>query len=146
VAAFVFGLDNDDTTVFERALDVVRGGGASLACFNVLVPYPGTAVFRRLQREGRITEWDWSRYVSPNVCFRPRHMSASELLEGTLWAQREFLSMGSVLTTAAQACFRLGWAKGLLTLKLNLAQRRNWPFGTFGVSGEEPGECGANDE
>jgi hypothetical protein len=134
VAAFVFGLDGDDATVFERTLNVIRGGGANLACFSVLVPYPGTPVFRRLEQEGRITEWDWSKYVSPNVCFEPKRMSAAALYEGTLWAQKEFLSLGSVIKTAARTGLQLGWARGLMALTLNLAQRRNWPFGTFGAA------------
>ncbi len=142
VAAFVFGLDGDDATVFERTLNAIRGGGANLACFSVLVPYPGTPVFRRLQQEGRITERDWSKYVSPNVCFEPRRMSAADLYEGTLWSQKEFLSLGNVMKTAARTCLQLGWARGLMTLKLNLAQRRNWPFGTFGAAQPGGGEDG----
>jgi radical SAM superfamily enzyme YgiQ (UPF0313 family) len=139
-AAFVFGFDGDDESVFERTLRVVREGGANLTCFNVLVPYPGTPLFRRLEREGRITERDWSRYASPNVCFRPRRMSASRLYEGTLQAQKEWLSLPNVARTAALTTLRLGWARGLLALKMNLAQRRNWPFGTFGTT-QERGEA-----
>ncbi len=71
VAAFVFGLDDDGPDVFERALGVVREGGANLVNFSVLVPYPGTPIHSRLRAEGRITEWDWSKYISPNVCFVP---------------------------------------------------------------------------
>ena len=142
VAAFVFGLDSDDSSVFERTLNVIRGGSANLACFSVLVPYPGTPVFRRLRQEERITEWDWSRYVSPNVCFQPKRMSAGALYEGTLWAQKEFLSLGSVATTAARTGLQLGWGRALMTLKLNLAQRRNWPFGTFGAAQPGGGEDG----
>ena len=133
VAAFVFGLDSDDTTVFERSLNVVREGGAHLVNLSVLVPYPGTPVFHRLEREGRITEWDWSKYVSPNVCFEPKNMSAEELHEGTLWAQREFFSLGHVVKSAVRTCLQLGWGRGMMALRLNLAQRRNYPYGTFGA-------------
>jgi len=139
VAAFVFGLDGDDATVFGRTLNVIRGGGATLACFSVLVPYPGTPVFRRLEQEGRITERDWSRYVSPNVCFTPKLMSAADLYDGTLWAQKEFLSLGNVFKTAARTALQLGWGRALMALTLNLAQRRNWPYGTFGAA--RPGGC-----
>jgi radical SAM superfamily enzyme YgiQ (UPF0313 family) len=133
VAAFVFGLDEDTPDVFERSLAVVREGGANLVNFSALVPYPGTPVFERLRREGRITEWDWSRYVSPNVCFTPKQMSAQELASGTRWCQEQFYSLGNVVRSAVQAGYRLGWAMGILSLKLNLAQRSNWGKG----SGEE---------
>lgn len=130
VAAFVFGLDNDDESVFERSLQVALKGGANLVNFSVLVPYPGTPVFHRLKREGRITEWDWSKYISPNVCFEPTNMTAEKLLEGTLWAQKEFYSLSNIVKISYHAARKLGWAMGLLSLKLNLAQRRNWGKGS----------------
>jgi radical SAM superfamily enzyme YgiQ (UPF0313 family) len=130
VAAFVFGLDNDDTTVFERSLHVVQKGGADLVNFSALVPYPGTPVFNRLKREGRITDWDWSHYISPNVCFRPNRMTAAELNMGVTWAQREFYATGHLLYRALRAFHRFGWAMGLLTVGLNVAQKRNWGKGS----------------
>lgn len=130
VAAFVFGLDSDTPDVFERAMAVVRRGGANLVNFSALVPYPGTPIFARLRREGRITEWDWSKYISPNVCFTPKQMTAEELAAGTRWCQEQFYSLGSVVKGAVQSAYRLGWAMGILSLKLNLAQRRNWGQGS----------------
>jgi radical SAM superfamily enzyme YgiQ (UPF0313 family) len=130
VAAFVFGLDSDDTTVFERSFNVARSGGANLVNFSVLIPYPGTPLFKRLDQEGRITERDWSKYISPNVCFEPKCMSAADLYEGTLWAQKEFFSLRHVIKTAVRTSRQLGWGMGLLALKLNLAQRSNWGRGS----------------
>lgn len=130
VAAFVFGLDSDGPDVFERSLSVVREGGANLVNFSALVPYPGTPVFDRLRSEGRITVWDWSKYISPTVCFTPKRMSAAELAGGTRWCQEQFYSLGNVVKSAVQAGYRLGWAMGILSLKLNLAQRRNWGKGS----------------
>jgi radical SAM superfamily enzyme YgiQ (UPF0313 family) len=130
IAAFVFGLDDDDSSVFERSLRVALKGGANLVNFSVLVPYPGTPVFNRLKSEGRITEWDWSRYISPNVCFEPKNMSAGELREGTLWAQKEFYKLSNIVKVSFKAAGKLGWAMGLLSLKLNLAQKKNWGKGS----------------
>jgi radical SAM superfamily enzyme YgiQ (UPF0313 family) len=135
VAAFVFGFDDDDSSVFARSFDVVRKGGANLVNFSVLVPYPGTPVFKRLSLEGRLTESDWSRYISPNVCFAPKKMSAEELYQGTLWAQKEFYSLGYVMRSAVRTARDLGWGTGLLSLRLNLAQRRNWGRGSTAIPG-----------
>jgi radical SAM superfamily enzyme YgiQ (UPF0313 family) len=132
VAAFVLGLDSDDESVFERSLGVVRKGGANLVNFSVLVPYPGTPIFHRLKQEDRITEWDWSKFISPNVCFEPKRMSAEALYEGTRWVQGEFYSLGHVVKNAVRATRQLGWGMGLLSLKLNWAQRCNWGQGTAG--------------
>lgn len=132
VAAFVFGLDNDEASVFERSLQVALRGGANLVNFSTLVPYPGTPVFNRLVQEERITDWDWSHYISPHVCFEPKNMSAQELKEGTLWAQKEFYSMSNIVRISFRAARKLGWAMGLLSLRLNMAQRKNWGKGSEG--------------
>lgn len=129
VAAFVFGLDSDDKSVFDRSLNVVVRGGANLVNFSALVPYPGTPIYSRLRSEGRITEWDWSKYISPNVCFTPRHMTADELHEGTLGAQREFYSLKNIVETSLRTFTKLGWGMSLLSLKLNFAQKKNWGKG-----------------
>jgi radical SAM superfamily enzyme YgiQ (UPF0313 family) len=130
VAAFVFGLDNDDLSVFERSLQVVLKGRANLVNFSTLVPYPGTPIYQRLKTEGRIFEKDKSKFISPNVCYEPINMTAKELYEGTIWAQREFYSLSNIVKISFKAAQRLGWAMGLLSLKLNLAQRRNWGKGS----------------
>lgn len=130
VAAFVFGLDNDDATVFERSLEVAEDGGAALVNFSALVPYPGTPVYRRLEAEGRIVERDWARYISPNVCFRPARMSAAELRAGVMRAQRRFYAGGGIARRALGATLRFGWGAGLVSLALNVSQRRNWGQGS----------------
>jgi radical SAM superfamily enzyme YgiQ (UPF0313 family) len=130
VAAFVFGLDNDDPSVFDRALRVAIKGEANLAAFNTLIPYPGTPIFNRLREEKRITEWDWSRYNSPNVCFQPRKMTVEELKEGVLRIQRIFYSRTNILKLSFKAARKFGWVMGLLSLQLNLAQRKDWGTGT----------------
>jgi radical SAM superfamily enzyme YgiQ (UPF0313 family) len=137
VAAFVFGLDCDEPDVFERSIRVVKEGGANLVNFSTLIPYPGTSLFDRLQREGRITETDWSRFISPNVCFRPLRMSAEELAEGARWCQGQFYSLGNIVKGAVVAGHRLGWAMGILSLKLNLAHLRNWGKGSGDKQGSE---------
>ncbi|UCG61753.1 MAG: B12-binding domain-containing radical SAM protein [Candidatus Zixiibacteriota bacterium] len=130
VAAFVFGLDEDDESVFERSLQVVLDGGANLVNFSCLVPYPGTPVHERLKREDRLIESDLSKYISPNVCFAPRMMSPERLNEGVIWAQKEFYSYQNILKTSLQATRKLGWGMGLFALRLNLAQKANWGKGS----------------
>jgi radical SAM superfamily enzyme YgiQ (UPF0313 family) len=130
VAAFVFGLDEDDESVFERSLRVTLEGGASLVNFSVLVPYPGTPVHARLRQENRLIETNLSKYISPNVCFTPKRMTVEQLAEGVRWSQKQFYSRRNVLRVSLQTARKLGWAMGLFALKLNLAQRANWGKGS----------------
>jgi len=88
--AFIFGFDSDDESVFERTLQFCFDSGIDLVQFAILTPFPGTRLFRKLDREGRILTYDWSKYNMSNVVFRPRRMSPERLREGWLDAYRKF--------------------------------------------------------
>jgi hypothetical protein len=74
----------------EIALDV--------ASIGVLIPYPGTPVYERINREGRIVTRDWSLYDGEHVVFRPRNMTPEQLDEGMRRARRDFYAMRSIAT------------------------------------------------
>ncbi len=46
--SFVFGMDGDDGSVFERTVEWAIEQGIETATFHILTPYPGTALYRRL--------------------------------------------------------------------------------------------------
>ena len=52
--SFVFGMDDDDETVFERTVEWAIEQGIETATFHILTPYPGTALHAH-GRQGRIT-------------------------------------------------------------------------------------------
>ena len=45
-ASFVFGMDDDDETVFARTVEWAIEQGIETATFHILTPYPGTALYR----------------------------------------------------------------------------------------------------
>ena len=92
----VFGFDNDDESVFETAVDFLVRNRVELAYFNVLTPLPGTALYERYEREGRIFDKDWSKYDGKHVVFQPRRMTPEQLLEGFFWANHQFYSWPSI--------------------------------------------------
>jgi len=82
VASFVFGLDDDDASVFQNTYDFIIKNNINAAQFHILTPLPGTETYRELDNDGRITNRDWSRYHTGEVVFKPLGMSAEELLNG----------------------------------------------------------------
>jgi radical SAM superfamily enzyme YgiQ (UPF0313 family) len=97
VASFVFGLDEDDTSVFQNTYDFIMENGINAAQYHILTPLPGTATYREMEREGRITNRDWSRYHTGEVVFRPKGMTAEELLNGYHWIFRKTYSVKNIL-------------------------------------------------
>lgn len=92
----VFGFDNDDESVFERAVDFLTKNQVELAYFNILTPLPGTALFDRYNNAGRIFDRDWSKYDGKHVVFQPSRMTPERLQEGFYWANHQFYSLPSI--------------------------------------------------
>ena len=63
---------------------------------NVLTPLPGTRLFERFDREGRLLHKDWERYSLETVCFKPKQMSPETLQEGRRWIYQEIYSLQDV--------------------------------------------------
>ena len=51
--SFVFGMDGDDGSVFERTVEWAIEQGIETATFHILTPYPGTALYQRMAEQGR---------------------------------------------------------------------------------------------
>ena len=64
---------------------------------NILTPYPGTPLFERLEREGRILTRDWSKYNLWNVVFKPKNMTPKELLNGTYDLNKRLYSPSNIV-------------------------------------------------
>ena len=95
--SFVFGMDDDDEDVFRRTVDWAIEHGITTATFHIQTPYPGTKLFARMQAEGRIATYDWDRYDTRHVVYRPTRLTPAALKEGYDWAYREFYRWPSIV-------------------------------------------------
>jgi radical SAM superfamily enzyme YgiQ (UPF0313 family) len=109
-ASFVFGMDGDDESVFDRTVEWAISQGIETATFHILTPYPGTALHRRLTAEGRITSTDWDLYDTRHTVYRPAGMSPEALEAGYRRAYHDFYSWGSIMRGAWS---KVGWAERL---------------------------------
>jgi len=79
LGCFVFGFDRDTEAGLKRDIAEILELGIDIPRFSVLTPFPGTALFRRLEGEGRILHYDWARYDTEQVVFQPSRMSPQAL-------------------------------------------------------------------
>ncbi len=94
---FIFGLDEDDNSVFGRTLELVNELKIDIPRYAIYTPYPGTAAFKRLQKENRILHYNWKYYDTQHVVFKPNKMIPQELDEGFKWAYKHTFSLKSTL-------------------------------------------------
>lgn len=96
-ASLVFGFDEDEVSVFPETLAFLIRNCVTTASFNILTPYPGTAIYESMKREGRLVTGDWRHYDTETVVYTPARMSPIELHAGKIWIKRRFFSMQSIL-------------------------------------------------
>jgi radical SAM superfamily enzyme YgiQ (UPF0313 family) len=83
---FILGLDAHTPDVFPDVLDFVRSSGLAEVQYTVLTPFPGTPLYARLRREGRLlAERFWDRCTLFDVTYVPKRMSVAELEAGLRW-------------------------------------------------------------
>ena len=100
---FVFGYDYDTPATLDATLEFALRSKLALAQFNTLLPYPNTALYRRLQAEGRLIYDRW--WLDPTfrfgqAMFHPRGMTAEALTEGCFRLRREFNRYSSIAQRA----------------------------------------------
>lgn len=109
-AGTVFGFDHDDKSIFRTTVDFYRDIALDSATISVLIPFPNTPAFHKLEAEGRILTYDWSKYNGKkDVVYQPALMSPEELLAGMEWASRQFYSVPSIFERMWKSKTGLWW-------------------------------------
>lgn len=96
-ASLVFGFDNDYPDVFQTTLEWLIQNRIETMTSHILTPYPGTKLYERLEKEGRIIDKNLNHYNTSNVVFQPKNMTPEELLDGYLRMYKEFYSVKNIL-------------------------------------------------
>jgi radical SAM superfamily enzyme YgiQ (UPF0313 family) len=97
MGTFAFGADTEDKDIFARTAAFTIEAGIDLPRFAILTPFPGTALYKRLDAEGRILTRNWELYDAQHAVFQPARMSPAELEEGNALAWRQAYSYGAIL-------------------------------------------------
>lgn len=117
-AAFTLGHDHDTPASIQRTLEFALENKFAFAAFNILMPYPGTPLYRRLQTAGRLLYagqwWLHPNYRFNHAAFVPKWMTPDELTQAAWQARTAFNSPGAIwrrafeLKTNMRTLYRLG--------------------------------------
>jgi radical SAM superfamily enzyme YgiQ (UPF0313 family) len=99
LGAFIFGFDYENKDVFEQTFEFIVKGGLDCVQLRILTPLPGTRLYTRLYREGRLFEPDWwlRGYPPDTLLFQPKSMTAEELMQGYARLNLETYSLGAII-------------------------------------------------
>ncbi|MFL0246422.1 B12-binding domain-containing radical SAM protein [Candidatus Clostridium stratigraminis] len=96
-ASFVFGLDEDDVSVFKSTLDWIVKNKIETVTSHILTPYPGTKLYSSLIEENRIVDYNLSNYNTAHVVYKPKNITAEELYNGYLWIYKEVYTLKNIM-------------------------------------------------
>jgi radical SAM superfamily enzyme YgiQ (UPF0313 family) len=110
MGAFVFGLDGDDPSSFDRTLEFIYKTGIDLVVANIIQPYPGTGTFKDAvagddflpwatcpQHSDVAMDYNWPLFDGAHVLIRPKGMTVDQLQEGYYYFLREAYSLTGIL-------------------------------------------------
>jgi radical SAM superfamily enzyme YgiQ (UPF0313 family) len=85
-ACFILGMDGQTTAVFREVRDFAEAACPFDVQITLLTPFPGTPLYARLEREGRILQpRAWHLCTLFDVNYQPTGMTQQELREGMYW-------------------------------------------------------------
>ena len=116
---FIFGFDSDDASVFETTVERVRELKVDIPRYSILTPYPGSKLYERLFKDGRILSFNWEDYDTMHVVFQPAQMSPGELYNGFKRAYRDTFKISHILKRSRKPDFT-----GLVNFVGNLTYHR----------------------
>ena len=86
MGGFIIGFDNDPMDIFQRQVEFIQNNGVVTAMIGLLTALPGTRLYQRLQREGRLLFK--SSGNNTDICgslnFIPK-MDRESILKGYQW-------------------------------------------------------------
>jgi len=93
----VFGFDHDDQHCFEKTVDFLLENKVGLTSICTLTPYPGSALFTRLEKEGRLLHHEWDKYNNFYPVFKMTNIDPEVLMAGARWSSYRFYRSKSIL-------------------------------------------------
>ncbi|MCP4132145.1 MAG: B12-binding domain-containing radical SAM protein, partial [bacterium] len=103
---FIFGMDGDSSSVFRETYEFMKESKLDSFALNMVVPFPGTRLYKRLKEEGRLlSENFWYDFSLINPYYIPSNMTPEELQEGFKWFFKKVGNRRAVLKRIARGTF-----------------------------------------
>ena len=121
-AAFTVGHDTDTVENILRTVEWALKKKFTFAAFNILMPYPRTALYNQLEAEGRLLYggkwWLHDDYRFNHAAFVPKNMTAEELTALSFHCRKRFNSPLAVLYRSLEPKTNMRTLKKFITFWL----------------------------
>jgi len=76
---FILGFDTDTKETFKETEKFIKQSKLSDVQITLLTPFPDTALYHRLEKEGRLLPENWNKYTLFDVTYIPKNFTVEEL-------------------------------------------------------------------
>ena len=143
-ATFVFGYDHDTPESFKSTVDFCVKHKIYMVAFNHLTPFPGTPLYKKLEKEGRLLYDKWwldDRYRYGQVPFKTV-LSPEFIQDECVKSRKSFYSFRSIFyrmfnrTNSSNFFMWFNYNFINFLLRKEASQRENYPLGDESFKGE----------
>jgi len=100
-ASFMLGNDFDTIETIDKTVEFAIKNKFTLSFFHILMPYPGTQIYEQFKKENRLLYdghwWNHTDYRYNHAAFIPKLITAEQLSEATIKANKDFYSINSII-------------------------------------------------
>jgi radical SAM superfamily enzyme YgiQ (UPF0313 family) len=96
VGAFIFGFERDTPESFDRVYEFAMRNRLAMVNTGIMTPFPGTEVFEKTKREGKIFDHDWENYTGANLVWDHPIMGKEEIEDLYVKFRQRFYSWPSI--------------------------------------------------
>jgi radical SAM superfamily enzyme YgiQ (UPF0313 family) len=102
MGGFIIGFDSDPPSIFERQLAFIQKTGVATAMVGLLTAVPGTRLYTKLKKQGRILQMSTGDNTDGSLNFIPK-MDREVLINGykklltTIYSHREYYDRALIL-------------------------------------------------
>jgi len=94
---FMFGFDFDTPETFQKTLEKIYEWNLDEVSFSIITPYPGTRLFERFDKDGRIICRDWSQYHEGKVNYKPKNLTDKQIVKGIQKMALDYYSIPNIV-------------------------------------------------
>jgi radical SAM superfamily enzyme YgiQ (UPF0313 family) len=129
--SFTLGHDDETKESIEESYQFAYKNKFAFAAFNILLPYPGTLLHKKLEEENRLLYdgkwWLHKDYAFNDASFIPKNMTADELTQCCASLKKKWSSYKSIAgRLITPVTIKAIWKIGILLKYSILFRRENW--------------------
>jgi radical SAM superfamily enzyme YgiQ (UPF0313 family) len=117
-AFFIFGYPGDTPDSMEATTEYAIGLSPDFANFYPAVPYPGTALYEKVRKDGMLASEDWSKMEYSYYLLDGHGLNEQVVMTAINRAKRRFFLRPRYLTRHLADAARLAWTKPAIVTHL----------------------------